>query len=195
MFFRIVLISSLVIVSTVSNAGKYTIYPMTDLELTMLPPYCTPWQKGDEAATDAWVKKLSIPNIHHLCKGLNHLNHAIIITDKTQREYQLNPAIAEFSYIIDHATVKGLLHFPMKGFVLFNRGKARELLGDKTTAISDYQLSIKENPKFTRSYAALFDIYLSNGKKDNAFKLLEKGLKHSPNSKLLLKKKKQLNVK
>lgn len=167
--------------------SKYTVYEMTDLELTMLPPFCTPWARRNEAQTDLWVKKLQIPNIHHLCKGLNHVNHAIITNYKPDLDFQSKTGIGEFSYIIEYAAHHGSANFPLKAFILENRAKLFMMSGEKEKAIADYKQSISINPKYTKSFASLVDLYIKIGDKGNATFFLNEGLKYNPQSKSLLK--------
>lgn len=174
---------------SVEAEGKYTIYEMSDLDLTMLPPFCTPWARGKEAQTDAWVKKLQIPNIHHFCKGLNHVNHAVISTKKEDSYFNSKAGVSEFTYILEHAKGKG---FPLKAFLLENRAKLFDMLDDKDKAISDYMQSISVNPKYTKSYVGLIDLYTRHGNKEKAIFYVNEGLKYAPESKLLLKTKKKL---
>lgn len=179
---------SLLFLSSTLQAGNYTIYPMSDLDVSMLPVFCQVWHSGDGVATDAWVKKLQIPNIHHLCKGLNHVNHATITS--SNRYHHAKSGLGEFTYIINHGI--GQKHFPLKPFIFVNMAKLHSFLNENQKAIGRYKDAIAENPKFSRAYAGLIDLYIQLKDVDSAQQILNKGLSHTPNSKLLQKRKKKL---
>lgn len=170
----------------VSSAGKYTVYPMSELELSMLPPFCQVWGKNDEAGTDAWVAKLKIPNIHHLCKGLNHVNQTVINSNHDKRQHHAKAGIGEFTYVIEH---KNNNSFPLKAYVLTNRAKLYGVLGENQKAIEDFNAALNENPKFDKVYFELAEFYKKNNKVDQARRIILDGLERIPDSKLLNKSK------
>lgn len=184
----IMLLSTIVLLLSFSlHAEKYPIYPMSDLEVSLLPPFCQSWHKADEAATDAWVAKLDIPNIHHFCKGLWHVNHTTMSFDDKSKRGDAKNGIKEFNYILIRHQ-----HFPLKPFLLVNMAKLYIILSRYNEAISNYKAAIKENPKFSRAYADLIDLYIKLKDKGSARQILTAGLNHIPNSKLLLRRKKKL---
>jgi tetratricopeptide (TPR) repeat protein len=182
----------LIFFSLPSVADKYTVYKMGELDMAMLPPFCVDWALGNERKTDMWVKRLRIPNIHHFCKGIKHVNRAIITLDKSERIFNSKSGIGEFNYVLKHEDGKS---FPLKPFLLVNRAKLYIYTNDFKKAILDYRSAIEENPKFSRAYADLIDLYLKIGRKNEAKSVLGEGLKHIPNSTLLARRKKTLRVK
>jgi tetratricopeptide (TPR) repeat protein len=158
---------------------------MSDLELSMLPPFCQVWGRHDEAGTDAWVAKLKITNIHHVCKGLNHVNHAVISADNEKKLGNAQAGIGEFTYVIEH---KNNESFPLKAFVLINRAKLYAVQGDNDKAIGDFKAALKENPKYDKVYYELSEFYKNNKEYDLARSVIKEGLNFVPNSKLLNKK-------
>ncbi|CCE24393.1 tetratricopeptide repeat protein [Methylotuvimicrobium alcaliphilum] len=188
-------IASLIgLLSPIAYATKYTIYKMNELEISRLPPFCQVWARGDTEQTDQWVAKLKISNIHHLCKGLNHVNHANLRSYNNKDNtlgYHIKSGIGEFSYVLAHA--KGQ-PFPLRSFVYLNRAKLHEISGDIIKSIEDYSFSIKSNPKYVKAYVGLIDLYIKIGDKEQAAITLKKGLHNAPKSNILLKKKKMLNM-
>jgi len=181
---------------------NYTVYPMTDLELSQLPPFCQVWGKRDFVATDMWVDKLHIPNIHHLCKGLNHANRVMSHSVSGQVYIDnINHGIGEFSYVLKHSTD---YNKPLMPFILVRRAKlyiSRVNLGRKgevnksrDAAINDYKEAIKLNPKFERAYIDLIEVYARMKDRVNMRTQLKQGLKNIPESKILLKKQKKYNI-
>lgn len=169
--------------------SKYTIYPMTDLELSMLPPFCVVWGKGDEAATDRWVKKIKVSNIHHLCKGLNHLNHTIIDFNPDVVAFNAKQGVTELDYVLAHNDEKA---FPLKAYVLVSRARLNDALGKQDEATSDFINAIKENPKYENAYYWLAETYLRHNEKYKAIEVINQGLDYIPGAKLLKKLKLKL---
>jgi len=186
---NLILFLSFLLFSFSLHAGNYTIYKMTDLDVSMLPPFCQVWHKGDTAATDAWVEKLQINNIHHVCKGLNHVNWATISLNAQVIHYNVKSGIDEFKYVVDGSKGKS---FPLKAFLLVNMAKLYAISSKFEEAVSVYKAALEENPQFARAYADLFDLYLKLKDQESAKQILTEGLTHIPNSKLLLKRKKKL---
>lgn len=166
---------------------KYTVYPMSDLELSMLPPFCQVWGKKDEAGTDAWVAKLKIPNIHHLCKGLNHVNYTVFETKPEKIRFNAWEGIGEFTYVLDFEDKQGHRSYPLKAYILTNRAKLYGTYGENEKALNDFTAALKENPKYDKIYYELSEFYIKNNKKDKAKEVIEDGLRHIPESKVLNK--------
>lgn len=166
---------------------KHTVYPMTDLELSLLPPFCQVWGKKDESGTDAWVAKLKITNIHHLCKGLNHLNHAVMELKQNKVQFDAEVGAGELSYVLDYEDNHGHKSYPLKAYILMNRAKLYGLSGEKEKALADFTAALKANPKYDKVYYELSEFYIKNNKKDKAKEAIEDGLRNIPESKLLSK--------
>jgi tetratricopeptide (TPR) repeat protein len=102
----------------------------------------------------------------------------------------LGQAIADASYTIRNVPND----FPLLPAMLTTRGKTYALLDKLTEATADLQRAISLNPKYDQSYAALGDLYKKMGKMDQAKEIIQTGLKHVPNSKLLSKRAKELHI-
>jgi len=181
---------------------NYTVYSMTDLELSQLPPFCQVWGKKDFVATDMWVDKLHIPNIHHLCKGLRHVNRVVTHLGGIHKlRDNIHYGIGEFSYVLSRSTD---YNKPLMPFIYVQRAKLHMSSVDLdpksdidmhiSAAIKDYKEAIKLNPRFERAYVGLIEIYARKKDKDKMIKVLKKGLQYIPKSKLLLKKQKKFDI-
>ncbi len=72
------------------------------------------------------------------------------------------------------------------------RGKGFALLNQLSEAIKEYNIAIKLKPNYSSAYVALSDIFKKSGDVEQALKILDRGLKKSPGSKLLLRRKRLL---
>lgn len=164
---------------------------ITETELRLLPPFCTTWARNDKDALRKQADKYGFRNPQHLCPGLNALNNAQkMISNKNEgaRGYALGVAVAELSYVLEARNNK----FALRPTVLRYRGKAYEMQGKLSKAIADYEEAIRLKPNYTQAYLGLIDAYLKMGNKNEAVIRLDKALEKIPNSRSLLRKKKQL---
>ncbi len=185
----------LLMISTNSYAVK-NYHEMNYLELQLLPPFCQSWYRGaressakDKLQYEVWNNKLGpIPHPHHLCPGLNALNHAQSLRDKSaEKRFALVEAGNNLSYVLGHEKV-----FPIRSTVLVKRGNVYEMQGDFKRSAADYQEAIEIKSKNTYAYIALAELYLKSKNKKESLNIIEKGLKFSPTSKRLLRLRKKL---
>lgn len=176
--------------TTKSTYGEGT-YHFSDFELTMLPDFCTKRQQGDEQ--EQILGKHGYINLHHACKGLNHLNRALISTKTAERTNNINDGINELSYVITYKHGAGT-NTTLMAFVLYNRARLYIMKGDSQNAINDLSQSISLNPKSPYAYAEFIEFYIKNGDKSAAEKLLNQGIEKNPTSKRLLKLKERLRM-
>jgi tetratricopeptide (TPR) repeat protein len=76
--------------------------------------------------------------------------------------------------------------------VNLQKGLALRLLSRHGEAASEFVEALKLKPDYTPAYAALVDLYLDLGDLDNARGILEEGLRHVPDSKILASKRADL---
>jgi len=160
-------------------------------DFAALPKYCYARMRGSEAEKQVWKSRFghgSYIHLHHYCHGLDNLNKANRSADRKVRELMLTKAIKQFNYIGKHAP---------QSFVLmpenyYNRGKAMKRLKDISGALESFYKSIQLNKRYTRSYAAISDIYADSGNKADALKIIQQGLKVVPKSKALNRRLKEL---
>ncbi|WP_305908387.1 tetratricopeptide repeat protein [Methylomarinum sp. Ch1-1] len=162
---------------------------ITEAELRTLPPFCTSWAKKDRELLARHQKRYDFRNPQHLCPGLNALNNAQkMFNDKRAQGYALSVAVSELSYVLEAKNNQ----FALRPTVLRYRGRAYEMQGNLSKAIADYEEAIRLKSNYTQAHIGLIDIYLKMGNKKEARKRLEQALEKKPNSKLLLKKKRQI---
>lgn len=189
---KLLIIVLLMACPVVVSAGPMLPASPSAVELSMLPPYCkVRTEKGLDRADPTvrrWFDLLG-PNyldIHHHCMGLNYINRAMK-NDEHMKFYQRS-AIGNFEYMIKAAK---------PGFVLLpdahiERGRVLEMTDRKGKAIADYEKAIQLKPDYPRAYSVLIDLYMTLGRKDEARKVIDRGLKQIPNSKSLRRRAKKL---
>lgn len=168
-------------------AEIFNAFPKTDLQFAMLPPYCEARMRHEnDLKGQLWRKKLGpdFVHVHHYCAALNALNEAYKTSYKEDTRGMLSRAIKEIEYM-EHQTSS---NFILRPKIAYDKGTAYEGLKDYPNAISQYQQSIKYNPKLTPAYVALSDLYLKLNKKKEAMEILKQGLKFKPDSKALKKR-------
>lgn len=174
-------IVGLALMLTLSTAASARLpFKPSAAELKALPGFC----RG---------QKSPIPMHYgnHFCYGLKFLNRAYkSLGNKSDREWYLSEAVRHFAEAIDHTLdQKQPAHYAIYLGLLYRyQADAYKWQKKYTKAITGYQTAIKYNPKDTRAYASLSNLYKSRGLKQEAREVLEQGLKVLPNSKLLKKK-------
>ncbi len=167
------------------------LYPKTDAEFSKLPSYCTDKMKSKNKEADQakWYKLYgkSFRHTHHYCAALNAINKSYGVS-KAKKSELLGFAIMQTDYMIKHSSPK----FALMGEIYFTRGNCFRRLGDVQRAVTEYMQGIQINPKFTLNYSALSKIFKKQGNITEAKKILEKGIKHIPSSKLLKKRLKNI---
>jgi tetratricopeptide (TPR) repeat protein len=168
-------------------------YP-TASELPLLPPFCKARsQYAAPGEAERWRSIMGYKNwthMHHYCQDLNLIRRAELATNRDTRNGMLKDA-KESLYRFDAAVEPG---FALRGEVHYNIGRAASMLGNKGEAIGAYQKSIQITPRYVPSYVALSDVYRETGQRDEARKIIDKGLAKAPKSKALLKRKAQLGA-
>ena len=166
-------------------------YPKADKDFAALPKYCYVRMRGapaEKAVLDKRFGHKTYIHLHHYCSGLDYLNKAKMALDMKARDLKLVKAIKQFDYVAER--------MPSRSVVLpenyYNRGVAMKLLNDIAGSLKSFHRSIELNKKYTRAYSAISDIYVESGNKEDAIRVLEKGLKLSPTSKALNRRLKKL---
>ncbi len=166
-------------------------YP-TASELSMLPPFCKARsQYAAPGEAERWRSIMGYKNwthMHHYCQDLNLIRRAELTTNREARNGMLNDAKGSL-YRFDAAVEPG---FALRGEVHYNIGRAANMLGNKGEAIGAYQKSIQITPRYVPAYVALADLHIEAGQREEARKVVERGLAKAPKSKALLKRKAQL---
>lgn len=166
-------------------------YP-TDAELPMLPPYCAArLRKLNSPEAERWKRYFGYKNwatMHHYCQHMNEVNRAYKAMDSRERKKYFSDAYKGFVHYLQEVTPD----FRLMHEVYFNIATTAPRVGKPGEAITALQKAIQLNPKYTRAYGALSDIYREQGDREKALEVVEKGLKEVPKSKGLLRRKKEL---
>lgn len=127
-------------------------------------------------------------HIHHYCSALNAVNRSYKVTNSEKRRDILKRSLNGFIYIQQNAQKD----FFLQPEACTKKGKVLVSLGRYGEALKEYHTAILLKQEYPPAYAALFDLYLKMNDKESARKTLEDGLKYSPKSKSLLRRKKKL---
>ena len=96
-------IATLALMATAADAKQMPSGRPTPLELAALPDYCQARFGEDQAARQAFARRLGTKHylhIHHHCVGLNLLNRSMVTVDRNTKRYYLQQAINEFNYVL-----------------------------------------------------------------------------------------------
>jgi len=157
-------------------------YPQTESDFATLPPYCKARLfDGNKSPQYAkWNQRMgkdTFLHVHHYCGALFTIDLAN--RDYKQRAYLLKNALANIAYMENHAPMSSRL-MPE---ILMKKGKVLLMQGRDPEAMLAFQSSINLNKKYSPSYMAMADYYISKGQYDEAMEITEKGLKLVPKSK------------
>ncbi len=167
-------------------------YAISASELALLPKFCRYLSPGNfrpEARHLAMKGRAPGEHAHHFCHGMKYLIRARrALGDKQARKEALQRALGEFSYVEEHTkNPRGML-LP---YVALYKGEAFDQLGRRQEALHAYLKAVKLNPKLSRAYAKLADLFVALDQKEKAVKVLRYGIKKT-RSKSLVRRLKQL---
>jgi len=167
------------------------LWPKTDNDFALLPPYCKPRFQEDRHPEQArkWISilgKSTYLHIHHYCKGLFNLMKAQASTPPN--ETLLRIALKQWNYVDQHWPHNSKLRPEM----LVKRGDTLILLGQISEGLISYQAAMKMKPDYSLPYLRMADYFLKQGERDEALKWLGKGSKQAPRSNKIRRKLQQL---
>lgn len=180
---------------SITSFNSLAIFPKTDKDFSLLPPYCKAFFKPDPPNEwDRWSKRVSgIGGIHHFCAAMHSYNHSLHFPsneeERTYKLFMLKTVLNEVKYVEEHSTNKRHALFPA---IYLLKAKAYAELGKTSDALVYFNKSITGNKKFVRGYLALAKYYKKLGNKKKAIETVEQGLKYKPSSKGLNRLKKEL---
>lgn len=157
----------------------------------LLPPFCrTSVPSG--ILEERWRARLGKGGIHthHYCWGRNSVNVANRLqTDHPEHaQNKLKSAVGDFQYVLER-TDSGFLLRPE---ILVHRARALLRLERNAEAVADLNEAIAVKPDYPLSYNALADYYAQRGDREQALKVVRRGLEKIPNSKSLRRRLKEL---
>ncbi|MCB1879539.1 MAG: hypothetical protein H6964_01945 [Chromatiaceae bacterium] len=185
----VVLFINLFLLLLISSESLATAWPKTRAEFASLPPYCLARQGKQigltvsEVEIKKWERILGggFLHVHHFCAALNTLK---ILDRGTPKEYELQGVIKEFDYVLTQSPK----NFPLIPLINVEKGKVLLRLNQRGEAVREFLNAIKFKPNYTLPYAVLSDYYVQYGQEEEAKSILEEGLKHSPKSKMLMRR-------
>lgn len=146
-------------------------YGPTAEETKMLPDYCR---------NSAHWKSILGPAAtwnNHTCYGINWINRYYKSRSSGDKNFSLQNALGDFNYSVSKLPPD----FALMPEIHMYRGITFSLMGRMGEAVADLQKSIGMDPKLTRGYNELADLYenrLSQPKK--ALEIITDGLRHNP---------------
>jgi tetratricopeptide (TPR) repeat protein len=151
----------------------------------LLPQYCKDRAKGGPEFSK-WRNTFgeAFIHMHHYCSGIHAEQKAKSVLNKGERGWWLGRVVHQMQYVSGSVDTRNVLYPELHtrwGWALSEQGQIAE-------AIQQYQLAIKAKQNYTLAYAKLSELYLKANQPDEARKVLESGLKASPNSRLLKRK-------
>ncbi len=118
--------------------------------------------------------------VHHYCWGLAKLHRSFRAgLSSTERDFLRNGAIGEIDYVLEHSPT----NFILRPELLAKKGSILLLLGMDRQAEDELKAAIGMYPAYWPSYGYLADVYLKQGNKDAARKVLKVGLEAAPEAK------------
>ncbi len=174
----------------------------TPQELKVLPKYCQ--DKLANKNTSHWTRVFggNWAHMRHYCGAVAWYSKALAApldaTGRDGRAFFLTETIGNLNYSIKSATSRaastpGAATWPLLPKAYYKRAKALEAQGQNSNAMQDYQRAINLKKNFALAYAAISDLFKKLGDIKNSKKYVEEGLKYSPNSKALKRRKAKLN--
>ena len=157
----------------------------------LLPQYCKDNAAG-KGRFEKWRSTFgeAYIHMHHYCSGVFAEQKAKTTLNQQERAHWLGRVVHQMGYV-SGSCKRGCVLYPELhtrwGWALSEQGQVAE-------AIQHYQLAFKEKPDYAPAYARLSEMYLEINQTEEARKILESGLKASPNSKMLKRRLDKLDL-
>lgn len=146
----------------------------------LLPQYCKDratggFERWRSTFGDAYI------HMHHYCSGIYAEQMAKSTINKQERASWLGRVVSQMQYVSASCNSRCVIYPELQtrwGWALGEQGQTAE-------AIQHYQLAIRAKKSYAPAYARWSELYLDIKQPEEARKVLELGLKASPNSKML----------
>lgn len=156
-------------------------------ELALTPDFCQDvqtingWSQHfrESPRSPYWVSKMgkTFWAMHHYCWALIRMHRANAAGLKpSTRDHMIRKSIADFHYVVNNATRE----FVLLPEIFFRIGEAHVLLREPVQAIESYEASRSLKPDYWPAYVGHARVLERLGKKVDALKVIEEGLRHSP---------------
>lgn len=179
-------------------------FAVTESELALMPPYCQAkygQDRGNQAISDKWrgiYGDQNWLNMHHYCDALKFIVRANrSFGHKAELSYNLENAQRGLEHMLASEQTPDWILRP-EAHVHLGKVYLRMTLlgkGSEGKAVQNFGQAISIQPDYEPAYSALSDFYAGKGLKQKAFDTIEEGLRHSPDSKRLLRRFKELGGK
>lgn len=179
-------------------------FGVTESELALMPPYCQAKygeDQGNQAINDKWrgiYGDQNWLNQHHYCDALKFIVRANrSLGSKAELSYNLEQAQRGIEHMLASEQTPDWILRP-EAHVHLGKLYLRMIRVGKGTegkAVQNFQQAILIQPNYEPAYSALSDFFADKGLKQKALDVIEEGLKHSPDSKRLLRRFKELGGK
>ncbi len=179
-------------------------FAVTEGELTQMPEYCQAKygrDRGNRAIVEKWrgiYGDQNWLNMHHYCDALKFIVRANkSLGNKADLRYDLEQAGHSIEHLL---TVEQTPDWILRPEAHVNLGKVYLRLaqfgrGYEGKAIQNFEKAKLIRPDYEPAYSALSDYYAGKGQKQKALNFIEDGLRHSPDSKQLMRRFKALGGK
>lgn len=143
-------------------------------EAKMLPDYCQNPEKWNSTWGPAAVWN------NHTCYGINWLNRYYKSRTSSEKRDSLQNALGDFNYSVGKLPPD----FPLMPEIYMYRGSTYNLMGRNGEAVADLRKAIGLDPKLTKAYNELADLYETKlSQRDKALEIITEGLRHNPDVK------------
>lgn len=160
-----------------------------EYELSFLPPYCCKISSNRARFNEwkKWVRKFESKgargrdhvHVHHYCEGLLALNR--IFRGVGKRSALLGVAESQFNYMISKCSPK----FILMPEIYLKMGITQKLMGKDGEAFKHFLQATKLKRDYVSAYIHIIDFFKEHQNYKKAIETARRGLKYSPNSKLL----------
>ncbi|WP_291994456.1 hypothetical protein [Candidatus Accumulibacter sp. ACC003] len=183
---RLVIASTLIAIPNIGAALDLS--TITDAETALLPRYCAysksfPGNSAPEAKLwEARLGQESFKHIHHYCWGLIELQRARrSSTSREQAQYLLGASTSDFEYSI-RRVAKNFVLLPE---MLTRNGEVYLLRSRPNDASKSFAQARALKPDYWPAYSSWAEFLMQSGKRAEAKRIVNAGLKYSPNAKVL----------
>lgn len=164
----------------------------TAFEISRLPSFCldTEWFAGPKNSprqsprAAAWEQQMGYGfwSLHHYCWGLVSLDrfHASPGTGEA-RNFKIHQIVSEYYYVLNNSPPD----FILRPEILWRLGEAELLRENFGAAYEAFFQARKQKPDYWPAYSAWAEVLIKAKKTADARKLVEEGLTHAPESKVL----------
>jgi len=127
-------------------------------------------------------------HMHHYCFGLEKSYKASLEEDEQQRTSLYRESVGEYDYVLQRTTDD----FVLKPDIYFHKGNSLEVLGAYADAVSAYTAALALKSDYVAAYVGLSNCFEVLGDPGRALSIVETGLRYSPDSEDLLRRRSTL---